>query len=191
MNSELDKLVDSLGDQVSAGDLARIAKLARQDGAVWHQVSAALNLRQLQIRATYDADSIASRVSLPRPESILPKLTWAAGWIVAACLCIVLDGIASKPGVDGQQVDAQQAPLHADEALVQYLIAAKSEGRLVDVLPLAPVWFSAQDDGDEVLLVRRIVERHTLPPDTIPRNELGEPAIVLTSDRQTRGQRSF
>jgi hypothetical protein len=158
-------------------DWAKLEALARTDASVWRDVAMTRRDMAAFSLAVNDQIESAMHVDVPAEEHMVFRLTqrsrtvatWA-GWAAAAVIGLAWLGVpmaANQPS--GPAADRPQSAglfATAAEALDAYLKRGQQDGNVVQQLPtkvLLDAKPSADGKGYDVLYVRQILERATVP----------------------------
>lgn len=187
--------VDRLLARAVAGDASAIAEIrsrGAQDPALLEEL-ALWQADELRLsRAARALDSVADRAELAAPAS--PRAS-RLGWLVAACLAVVLAGTQFLAARNGRPAapQANMAGLaggfaSADDAFAAYVDRARKEG-LVEGEVAPPTLVRSRELGDgrgfEVLILRQVVERRVTPEvyRVAPMGESGRPRTIVIRPR--------
>ncbi len=171
---------------------------ASSNPTLWRRTAEALRDHQAMTRAVNGSIAIADDVSTtPRtsrvvhrlavdsaPSERLQLLRWS-GWAVAALVALAwVSGLSNvQPTGNGFQAGVGSQVLSAADLLERYLVQGRREGRVFDEVPekiLVQSRPSPTGDAVEVIFIRQILERMTLPDlyQYQGEDESGRPTLV-------------
>ncbi|HVZ94897.1 MAG TPA: hypothetical protein VG797_10340 [Phycisphaerales bacterium] len=171
-----DVLIGRVTDgEATPADWAELETMVRADTTLWHRLAECQRAHARFEQAVEDEIAIAELVEAPDARA-LAKVTFvtrvreSSGWLVAAAIGLAWLGFARAPGGTGPVgpgrgseagIVPSIASLPAEQAFEQYKRAGLASGQVVAELPKVFVEIRPAEDGDgqDVLFVRRVVER--------------------------------
>ena len=207
----ISKMIDG---QAGTEDWQEFTALASGTPELWRELAEAQRQQTLLVDAVADATSGATAIELPvlsdaevafAPLAPLQHRVAAfVGWAVAAVLAVALwSGIQPSANTGGpvpvksndrapnQPQTASLAGFAPAELLQAYLDRGKDEGQVLGELPdkvLLETRPNAQGDGYEVLFIRTILERTSVPElyEFGSQDESGRPVLAKYQGRAPR-----
>ncbi len=153
---------------------------AEADPQLWRRTVKTLRDQQAMTRAmdvsvaiaddvstTPWASRLAHRSAVDAAPSQRPQLLRWSGWAVAAIVALAwVSGLSNFRSNGTMNAGFVPANLTAAEHLQNYYTQGRREGRVFDEVPekiLVQIRPSPTGDGDEIIYIRQILERTTLP----------------------------
>lgn len=197
----ISRLIDG---EASAADWQEFSTLAGGAPELWRELAEAQRQQELLSAAVAEATSRADAITLPDLSDegshrhaheihvpIAQRLSAWVGWGLAAALAIALwSGIrpnantSDSPGVGHQaNIGGAISDMASSDILEEYLKRGKDEGNVLGELPdkvLVESRPSANGQGYEVLFIRPILERTSVPElyEFSAQDEAGRPVLA-------------
>ncbi len=183
MSNEHEQLLVSrvIEPDATAKEWDELTAAAEADPSLWRQTVQTLRDQQAMTRAVNASVGIAEDVSTtPRTSRLVhpsaigsapserPQLLRRSGWAVAALVALAwVSGLSNiQPTGTGYQAGAGSQIVSAADLLDRYLVQGRREGRVFDEVPekiFVQSRPSPKGDAVEVIFIRQILERTTLP----------------------------
>jgi hypothetical protein len=164
--------------EASPADWDALRRLAEADPGVWARLAEAQGEQAALEAALADAVRVADRVELPMPkrervagEGVLRWVLPWSGWLAAAAaLLLAFVGPLRTPGsvpassattLPASAMPTLLAQAEPQQAFDRYVASGMARGRVVAQMPFIVLEANElETGGQEVLVVRRILERH-------------------------------
>lgn len=162
----------------------RTAEALRDHHAMTRAVNASIAIAD-DVSTTSRTSRLEHRLAVDAAPSQRPQLLRWSGWAVAALVALAwVSGLSNvQPTGNGYQAGIGSQVVSAADLLERYLVQGRREGRVFDEVPekiFVQSRPSPTGDAVEVIFIRQILERMTLPDlyQYEGQDESGRPTLV-------------